>query len=79
MKIEDRKSLVSVAEIAEMMEVSPATVRSYAWRDPQFPEVKERVGRSPMRDKAEVEAYISARHGRVNGGRRGNWWRESPK
>lgn len=79
MKIEDRKDLVSVAEIANMMQVSEASVRSYAWRDENFPEVKERVGRSPMRDRVEVEAYIAARRGRVNGGRGGNWWKESPQ
>lgn len=79
MKIEDRENLVSVAEIADMMQVSEASVRSYAWRDPGFPEVKERIGRSPMRDRTEVEAYIAHRRGRVNGGRGGTWWKKNPK
>ena len=47
MKIEDRENLVSVAEIADMMQVSEASVRSYAWRDPGFPEVEEEYRKIP--------------------------------
>lgn len=53
-------NVYTVADIAELLGIEPATIRSYASRG-QMPAPSGKVGRTPYWDKDDIEPWIAER------------------
>lgn len=67
---EDDVALIDRSQVASLLGVDPATVSSYLYRDPTFPEPAARFGRSPAWTTESVREWQQNRPGQGAGGGR---------
>ena len=54
--------LLTVADVAALLGVKPATVRQYAHRD-DMPPPDEHIGRTPVWSRATIDGWLAGRPG----------------